>query len=58
MNLELIDTLKPIEKLRAYWKSGNTDGAFSTILSSIEQYPERQQDIIGVMSDFRSLETH
>ncbi len=54
---ELIKTLKPIEKLRAYWKSGNTDGAFSTILSSIEQYPERKQDIIGVMSDFRSLET-
>ena len=57
MNSELIDTLKPIEKLRAYWKSGNTDRAFSTILSSIEQYPERKQDIIGVMSDFRSLET-
>jgi hypothetical protein len=57
MNSELISTLKPIEKLRAYWKSGNTDEAFSTILSSIEHYPERKQDIIGVMSDFRSLET-
>ena len=57
MNSELIDTLKPIEKLRAYWKSGNTDKAFSTILSSIEQYPEHTQDIIGVMADFRSLET-
>jgi hypothetical protein len=57
MNSELINTLKLIEKLRAYWKSGNIDGAFSTILRSIEQYPERKQDIIGVLSDFRSLET-
>jgi HEAT repeat protein len=57
MNSELIDTLKPLEKLRAYWKSGSTNRAFSTILSSIEQYPERKQDIIGVISDFRSLET-
>jgi HEAT repeat protein len=57
MHSELINTLKPIEKLSAYWKSGNTDEAFFTILSAIKQYPERKQDIISVMSDFRSLET-
>ena len=57
MNEELIDTLKPIEKLRAYWKSGQTTKALSTIERSIEQYPERTQDIIGVLSEFRSLET-
>ena len=57
MNLELIDTFKPVEKLKAYWKSGNTDGAFSAIGCSIKQYSERKQDIVGVMSGFRSLET-
>jgi HEAT repeat protein len=53
----LTDTLKSIEKPRAYWQSGNTDAALSTIVRSIEQYPERKQDIIGALSDFRSLET-
>ena len=57
MNSELIKTLKPIEELRAYWKSGNIDRAFATIIPSIKEYPERKQDIIGVLSDFRSLET-
>jgi HEAT repeat protein len=57
MNSELIETLKPVEKLRAYWRSGNTDRALSTIVSSLEQYPERKQDIIGVLSEFRSWET-
>ena len=57
MNEELIDTLKPIEKLRAYWKSGQTTKALSTIERSLEQYPERTQDIIGVLAEFRSVET-
>jgi HEAT repeat protein len=57
MNAELITTLKPTEKLRAYWKSGNVEEAFSAIIPSLKAYPERKQDIIGVLSDFRSLET-
>jgi energy-coupling factor transporter ATP-binding protein EcfA2 len=54
-NAELIEVLKPVEKIKSYWQHGKTNEAYSAISSYITEYPERKYDVIDIISNFRSL---
>jgi HEAT repeat protein len=51
---DLVDVLKPTEKIKSLWKNGKITEAYEAILNYIKDGPENKYEMRDVMSGFRS----